>query len=108
MTTIAVREETQAIDADENDSEGVCNGAQGTNRVCVMCGTDLRAHRSDATTCGGACRAERSRLLGILSGKSSGPYYSIAQRLKANAKRTQSLLDVFPEHQHHRSSRRLS
>jgi len=74
MTIAVAYDESQAIEAGIEDSEAVCGGAADTsNRVCVVCGGDLGGHRSGAVTCGGACRAERSRLLGILSGKSSGP-----------------------------------
>jgi hypothetical protein len=57
-------------------------------RVCVVCGNSLEGRRIDARHCGGPCRAEASRLRAILSGRGSGPYRSLAERLEARRKRT--------------------
>lgn len=56
-------------------------------RVCVVCGGLLRHHRSDARHCSSACRAEASLIRGILSGKRSSPYDSLAARLAAKQRR---------------------
>ncbi|MEA2255571.1 MAG: hypothetical protein QOG35_1616 [Solirubrobacteraceae bacterium] len=52
-------------------------------RVCVICGGALEDRRSDALCCGGACRAERGRLLVILRGAGAGPYDCVVARLEA-------------------------
>ncbi len=52
-------------------------------RVCVVCGTSLAAHRSQARHCSGACRAEASRIRAILAGKYSGEYVPLAGRFPA-------------------------
>lgn len=57
-------------------------------RSCVVCGTSLDDRRSDARHCGGPCRAEAARLRAILSGRGSGPYRSVAERVRALSKRT--------------------
>jgi len=93
---------------DEPASANHHDAATSTARVCVMCGADLAGHRSDALTCGPPCRVERNRFLRILSGSSPGPYYSIAQRLEANAKRTKGLLRALPGHRHEQQRRRPS
>lgn len=64
----------------------VSTGAQ--NRVCVVCANSLAHHRKDARCCSAACRAEKSRILAILSGNCSGPYDSLAARISARQKRT--------------------
>ena len=58
----------------------------------MVCGTSLEGRRADARRCGGPCRAEASRLRAILSGRGSGPYRSVAERLGARRKRTRELL----------------
>jgi hypothetical protein len=65
-------------------------GAQ--DRVCVICGGSLKHRRKDASCCSGACRAERSRVRAILSGKSAGPYDSLAGRISAKQRRTKAHL----------------
>jgi hypothetical protein len=52
-------------------------------RSCVLCGASLEQRRADARHCGGACRAEASRLRRILDGVGAPPYYSIHHRLGA-------------------------
>jgi hypothetical protein len=52
-------------------------------RVCVVCGTSLSAHRPHARHCSGACRAEASRIRAILAGQYSGQYISLAARFQA-------------------------
>lgn len=52
-------------------------------RVCVVCGASLSAHRPQARHCSGACRAEASRIRAILAGKYSGPYVSLSSRFQA-------------------------
>lgn len=37
------------------------HGVDRVGRVCEICGTEIAGRRADAETCGGACRAERSR-----------------------------------------------
>jgi hypothetical protein len=57
-------------------------------RVCVICDASLADLRADARHCSGACRAEASRLKGILSGNQPDGYRSIRDRLAAPRKRT--------------------
>jgi hypothetical protein len=57
-------------------------------RVCVVCGSSLASHRSDALCCSASCRAERSRISAILRGVYSGPYRSLKEREEARQKRT--------------------
>ena len=52
-------------------------------RVCVVCGASLSAHRPHARHCSGACRAEASRIKAILAGKYTGPYVSLSSRFRA-------------------------
>jgi hypothetical protein len=73
------------------------NLAISSERVCVVCGSDLSGLRRDALVCGAACRVERSRLLAILKGCSNGPYQSVVGRLRGNPKRTKWLV-ASPEH----------
>jgi hypothetical protein len=63
-------------------------------RVCVLCDASLEGRRADARHCSGACRAEASRLRAILSGRGSGSYESIKQRLQACRKRTSNVLGL--------------
>lgn len=44
---------------------------------CVICEASLAGRRRDATTCGSACRRERSRLRALLSGKAAGGFESV-------------------------------
>jgi hypothetical protein len=71
-----------------SDSPSPSRSAKVSERVCVVCEKSLAHHRSDARCCSGACRAERSRILAILSGNYPGPYDSLAARISARQKRT--------------------
>jgi hypothetical protein len=51
-------------------------------RSCIVCGASLDGMRSDARHCGPPCRAEASRLRGILDGN-AGPYESVRERMAA-------------------------
>jgi hypothetical protein len=57
-------------------------------RRCVVCGSSLAGHRSDARHCSGACRAEAARLRAILSAAEGQRYHSVAERQGARRKRT--------------------
>jgi len=63
-------------------------GLAACGRVCVVCGASLAKHRSDATHCGGPCRAEAARLRAILNSKPGQTYQSLAERFKASQRRT--------------------
>lgn len=58
-------------------------------RACPICGADLAGKRSHAETCGGACRAELSRLRRILSGREADGFRTLADRRKRARKRTE-------------------
>lgn len=66
------------------------------NRVCRLCGASLDGMRVDATYCSPAHRVEGNRLKAILSGSSSAPYSSVAERLHAGHSRTWSFLGPSP------------
>jgi hypothetical protein len=54
-----------------------------TERRCVVCGAPMEGRRRQARTCGGACRAEASRLRRLLAGEQPvDGCYSLADRLK--------------------------
>ncbi len=55
---------------------------KASERVCVICGASLIGHRPHARHCSGACRAEASRIRGILSGETALPYRSLKERLE--------------------------
>jgi hypothetical protein len=57
--------------------------------MCLVCGADLRGRRCDALTCGGACRAERSRLRRLLAGESVDGWDSMDDRLQSRHRRTE-------------------
>ena len=63
--------------------------ASTDTRLCVVCGSSLAGHRSDARHCSGACRAEAARLRAILRAAEGQRYRSIAERIEARRKRTQ-------------------
>jgi hypothetical protein len=53
-----------------------------TERRCVVCGARMEGRRRQARTCGGACRAEASRLRRLLAGEQPvDGCYSVADRL---------------------------
>jgi hypothetical protein len=52
-------------------------------RCCAMCGTSLDGRRSSAIYCGGACRADASRLRRLLSGQQVDGYCSVWDFLQA-------------------------
>ncbi len=55
----------------------------GAVRCCVVCGAPMEGRRRQARTCGGACRAEASRLRRLLAGEQPvDGCYSLADRLK--------------------------
>lgn len=52
-----------------------------TDRACPVCGADLEGRRRDARYCGGACRAEGSRLQRLLAGRTVDGFVSVGDRL---------------------------
>jgi hypothetical protein len=53
-----------------------------TGRRCCVCGGSLEGRRRQARTCGGACRAEASRLRRLLAGEQPvDGCYSVADRV---------------------------
>jgi hypothetical protein len=63
-------------------------------RVCLLCGECLEGRCPQARYCSDPCRAEASRLRAILKGRNSGPYSSVAQRLRAFQNRTSRALGL--------------
>lgn len=50
-------------------------------RVCPVCGAGLDGRRRQARYCGGACRAEASRLRRLLDGRPVDGFASVGDRL---------------------------
>lgn len=66
-------------------------------RCCVVCGRSLIGRRSDCLTCSTGCRREAARLRAVLSGRSDGPYQTVADlllRRQKRAKPSQRLLSA--------------
>jgi hypothetical protein len=59
-------------------------------RVCRLCGAPLGDRRRDALYCSDAHRAEAGRIRAILSGSPTTIYPSLAHRIEASQRRTQS------------------
>lgn len=55
---------------------------------CALCGTDISDLRADAVFCSPAHRAEASRLKRLLCGQEVDGYRSVAERLNASQRRT--------------------
>lgn len=60
-----------------------------TERLCPVCGASLEGRRSDAVTCGPACRRERSRARRLAAGKPDGGYLTLGQWLDRRRRRAQ-------------------
>lgn len=60
-----------------------------SERSCVVCGGSMEGRRRHARCCGGACRAELSRLRRILAGRQADGYGSLSDMLSRRRKRTQ-------------------
>jgi hypothetical protein len=56
-------------------------------RRCALCGTDIRALRSDARFCGRAHRTDASRIRRLLAGETVGPYETLHDYLNRSQKR---------------------
>lgn len=56
-------------------------------RRCQMCGVSIDYLRSDAETCGPACRRERNRVRRLLAGEADGPYRNLQQWLDRRRRR---------------------
>jgi hypothetical protein len=50
-------------------------------RACVVCGADITDRRSEATTCGDACRRELNRTRRLLRGEADSDYQNLADWL---------------------------
>jgi len=61
-----------------------------TTRVCSVCGTSLEGRRRQARYCGGACRAEASRLRRLLDGEPVDGFASVGDRLGRMALRNRT------------------
>lgn len=62
-----------------------------STRHCPVCGTTLDARRRHARYCGGACRAEASRLRRLLVGQEVDGFASLADRRARRRKRTEGV-----------------